>query len=85
MNIEFNKTKDLVERVGWTFIQAYISLGLLDWLGSGFNLNFAHQLYASLGAALAATIKVLIAQHYGTRNSGDAIPGGVIETKPVAP
>lgn len=85
MNVKFNKVKDLVERVGWTFIQAWISLGALDWLASGINLNLVHQLAISAGAAAAATIKVLIAQHFGTRNSGDAIPGGVIEpTNPVA-
>lgn len=72
-----NKTKDLIERVGWTFIQAEIGLGALDWLAKGINLAFWHQLEISAGAAAAATIKVLIAQNVGTRGSGDAIPGGV--------
>jgi len=80
--VTVNKTKDLIERVVWTFLQAELALGALDWLASGFNLNFAHQLYASLGAALAATIKVLIAQRVGQHQDGAAIPGGVIETKP---
>lgn len=75
--MQVNKAKDLAERVAWTFIQAYIALGALDWLSSGVNLSFAHQLYAGLGAALAATIKVFIAQNIGSRGSGDAIPGGV--------
>lgn len=75
--MQVDKTKDLVERVAWTFIQAYIALGALDWLSNGVNLSLAHELYASLGAALAATIKVFIAQNVGTRGSGDAIPGGV--------
>ncbi len=64
------KWKDLAERVGWTFVQAEVALGLLDWLAAGFNLNFLHQLYVSLGAAAAATIKVLIAQGLGKSDSG---------------
>ena len=75
--MQVNKAKDLFERVAWTFIQSYIALGAIDWLSAGVNLAFIHQLYISLGAALAATIKVFIAQNVGSRGSGDAIPGGV--------
>jgi hypothetical protein len=75
--MKINKVKDFIERVGWTFLEVEISLGLLDWLSSGLNVNFVHQLYASLGAAAAATIKVLWAQRVGSSGSGDAIPGGV--------
>jgi hypothetical protein len=78
--VQVNKAKDLVERVVWTFIQAYIGLGAIDWIASGINLSLVHELYISLGAAVAATIKVFIAQQVGSRGSGDAIPGGV--TKP---
>jgi hypothetical protein len=74
-----NKTLDLVERVAWTFIQAELALGALDWISQGINLSLVHQLYVSLGAAVAATIKVLIAQRVGTSGMGDAIPGQVIE------
>lgn len=75
--VRVNKTRDFIERVGWTFIQAEIALGALDWLSKGINLAFWHQLELSVGAAIAATIKVLIAQRVGARGSGDAIPGGV--------
>ena len=71
-----NKTRDFIERVGWTFVQAEIGLGLLDWLSGGINLSFVHTVYASLGAAAAATIKVLLAQRSGD-GAGDALPGGV--------
>lgn len=74
---EVNKLKDFIERVAWTFIQAELALGALDWLSKGINLALWHQLQISLGAAAAATIKVLIAQRFGNRGSGDAIPGGV--------
>lgn len=65
-----SKALDLAERVGWTFLQAELALGLLDWLAQGINLSFVHQLYVSLGAAAAATIKVLIAQSRGPSTSG---------------
>jgi hypothetical protein len=81
--VKVNQAKDLAERVGWTFIQAYIALGAVDWIAAGINLSLLHELYVALGAAVASTIKVLIAQRVGTRGSGDAIPGGVVE--PAAP
>ena len=77
--VTVNQVKDFIERAGWTFIEVEIGLGALDWLSNGINLSFLHLLYGSLGAALAATIKVLIAQRVGTHNDGSAIPGGVIE------
>lgn len=64
------KTRDLLERVGWTFIQAELGLGALDWISQGINLSLAHQLYVSLGAAVAATVKVLLAQRVGKSSSG---------------
>lgn len=74
---QVDKVKDFVERVGWTFVEVEIGLGALDWLSNGINLSLAHQLWASAGAACAATIKVLWAQRVGSRGSGDALPGGV--------
>lgn len=73
-----NKTKDFLERVVWTFLEVEIGLGALDWLSKGINLSLWHQVYASLGAAAAATIKVLWAQRVGKHADGAAIPGGVI-------
>ena len=75
--VQVNKLKDFLERVGWTFLQVEIGLGLLDWINSGINLSFVHTVYTSLGAAAVATVKVLLAQNVGSRGSGDAIPGGV--------
>jgi hypothetical protein len=74
-----NRAKDFLERVGWTFIEVEVGLGALDWISNGINLSLWHTFYASLGAAAAATAKVLWAQRVGKRGSGDAIPGGVIE------
>jgi hypothetical protein len=81
--MQVSKAKDFVERAGWTFIEAYIGLGAIDWIANGVNLSLLHQFYGALGAASAATIKVLLAQRIGSRGSGDAIPGGV-EATPVA-
>jgi hypothetical protein len=77
--MQVNKAKDFVERVAWTFFQAEIGLGLLDWLSGGINLSFWHTVYASLGAAAAATIKVLLAQNLGKHPDGAAIPGGITD------
>lgn len=81
-NVVVNRAKDFIDRVGWTFVEAYIGLGAIDWISNGINLSLWHSLLGGLGAAAAATIKVLLAQRVGTHGSGDAIPGGVIETKP---
>ena len=75
-----DQIRDLVERVAWTFLEAEVSLGLLDWVSQGYSLKLWHQIVASLGAATAATIKVLIAQRVGKHNDGAAIPGGVIRS-----
>lgn len=64
------KTEDFLERVGWTFIQAELGLGALDLISKGINLSLLHTLYASLGAAVAATVKVLLAQRLGGSDSG---------------
>lgn len=65
--------------MGWTFLQVEFSLGALDQVSKGINLSTIHILYAGLGAAVAATVKVLIAQRAGKHNDGAAIPGGVIK------
>lgn len=70
---KINQTHDFLERVGWTFLQAYIGLGAIDWLAAGINLSLVHQLVAAAGAAAAATIKVLLAQRLGASDSG-ALP-----------
>lgn len=75
--MQVNKIRDLAERVGWTFIQAEIALGALDWIAKGINLALVHQLEISAGAAVAATIKVLLAQKLSPSGDGSAIPGGV--------
>jgi hypothetical protein len=76
--VEINKAKDFAERVGMTFTEAEISLGLLSWLSDGINLSLWHQIYASLGAAAVATIKTLWAQRKNPSGNGSVVH--VIET-----
>lgn len=64
--------KDFIERVGWTFIQAFAATALV----TGFD-DWALTLKVSGTAALAAVLKVIVAQQVGDNNKGDAIPGGV--------
>jgi hypothetical protein len=62
--------KDLLERTGWTAIQA----GAASMIVFGFDLD---SLKVAGAAAGVAALKVLVAQNIGDRGSGDAIPGGV--------
>lgn len=77
--MKVNRIKDYLERVGWTAIQAAAAL-TLDDLVSGHVVVWQ----AVLIAAAIASLKVVTAQQFGTRGSGDAIPGGVIEPKVTA-
>lgn len=79
--VKVNKLRDFVDRVGWTFAEAFAGLVSIDWLANGVNLALVHQVEAAALAAAVATAKVLIAQQFGTHNLGDAVPGGVLEVK----
>ena len=72
MNINY---RDLIERVGWTAIQA----GAAAALATGFD-DWLLTAKVAGAAALAAALKVLVAQQTGDRGTGDAIPGGVKPT-----
>lgn len=70
-----NQAKDFAERVGWTAI--YFAAGaLLAWIETDDPWSW----HTFANGMLVAVLKVIIAQRVGTRGSGDAIPGGVIET-----
>ena len=69
-----NRTKDFLERVGWTVI--YFAAGaFVSWAAT--DDPWSWRTFA-VGVGLAAC-KVILAQQTGTRGSGDAIPGGVLE------
>ena len=69
-----NRTKDFIERTGWTALQVGGG-ALLAYIQTGQAWSWRTAAYA-VGLAV---LKVLVAQNVGTRGSGDAIPGGVIE------
>ena len=75
--MQVNQWKDFLERVAWTAIQAAAAATLtalaLDDVTWKEGLTFVGI------ATLAAACKVILAQQVGTRGSGDAIPGGVVE------
>ena len=72
--MQVDQVRDFIERVGWTFLQ--VSAGaILDLLISG------QVTWKAIGYAVAiAACKVIVAQQFGDRSSGDAIPGGVLKT-----
>lgn len=81
--VSINKARDLVERVGWTFIQSFagflIAFNITDLNGIDWGDLFK-------GAAVAsgiAALKVIIAQNVGDTPSGELLPGApVIEPIP---
>jgi hypothetical protein len=76
-DVRINRWLDLLDRVGWTFLQAFagtmVVLGFNDWEDA---------LKASAGAGLIAVGKVLVAQNTGSNNLGAAVPGQVLEAAP---
>jgi hypothetical protein len=74
--MQVNRIKDFIERVGWTAIYG-AAAAFIDWATTG-DAWSGRTFVIAIGLAVC---KVVIAQNFGTRNSGDAIPGGVIETK----
>lgn len=72
--MKVNRAKDFAERVGWTAI--YFGAGaFLAWAQTGDPWSW--RTFANgVGVAVA---KVVVAQRFGARGSGDAIPGGVLK------
>lgn len=72
--MKVNRWLDLLDRVGWTFVQAYIGsaivLGLDGWKES---------IGIAAGAAVVAAGKVVLAQKAGDDDLGAAVPGNVLE------
>lgn len=69
-----NKTRDLIERVGWTFIQAFV--GTLIALNLTGDVAWSEVLYSAAVAGGISAGKVIIAQQFvGTNGAGDLLPG----------
>ncbi len=77
MQPRVNKWLDLLDRVGWTAVQAAGGV-LLDWAISDGNITWRAALYATI----IATGKVLVGQRTGSDNTGSLIGTPVIEPPP---
>jgi hypothetical protein len=74
-NVRVNRTRDFMERVGWTSIQ--IGAGaFLAWATTGDPWSWRTFAYA----VAVAVAKVAVAQRVGDTNDGAAIPGGVTDS-----
>lgn len=70
-----NKIRDLIERAGWTGIQA-AAAAVITALSSP-DLTWMTGLKFVATATALAILKVIVAQNAGSSGAGDAIPGGV--------
>lgn len=79
MNVRVNRWLDLLDRAGWTAVQAFagaiLVFGLDDWKAS---------LAAAAGATVIAVAKVIAGQHTGSDDSGAVVPGQVL-SEPARP
>jgi len=73
-----NKWLDLLDRVGWTAIQA-LGGALFVVLTSGDEVGWEEGAKFVLGAAVLAVVKVLIGQNTGGDETGSLIGTPVIE------
>lgn len=84
MNPIVNKWLDLLDRVGWTAIQA-AAAGLLVYLTDNDALDWETGLKFVAIATAIAVLKVIIGQNTGSDDTGALIGQPVIEPPPVAP
>lgn len=84
MNPVVNRWLDLLDRVGWTAIQAAAAAGVV-YLTSGDDLGWSEALTFVGVATIVAVLKVVIGQNTGTDDTGSLIGQSVIEPPPVAP
>jgi hypothetical protein len=83
MQPEVNKWLDLLDRVGWTAVQAAIG-ALAAYFASGQDFDWSTALYFVLGATLAAVAKVVVGQNTGTDDTGSLIGQSVVEPPPTS-
>lgn len=83
MQPRVNKWLDLLDRVGWTAIQA-IGGALFVLLTSDGDVGWEEGAKFVLGAAVLAAVKVVIGQNTGTDDTGSLIGQPVIEPPPTS-
>ena len=83
MTPRVNKWLDLVDRCGWTAVQAsagaFIAWSLTDQVGWAAALSFVG------GATLVSVCKVIVGQNTGSDDTGALIGTPVIEPPPLSP
>jgi len=83
MNPRVNKWLDLLDRAGWTAIQA-AGAAVIAYLATD-NIGWREGLIFVGTATAIAVVKVIIGQQTGTDNSGSLIGTSVIEPSPKSP
>lgn len=78
MNPRVNKWLDLLDRVGWTALQAAAAAGILVLTGEGV-IQWKGALIFIGSAAAVAVLKVVVAQNTGADDTGALIGSPVIE------
>lgn len=81
MNPRVNRWLDLLDRVGWTALQA-AGAALLTYLSTGQSFGWEEAGVFVGYAALLAALKVLVGQSTGTDDTGALIGKPVIEPPP---
>jgi len=82
MNPRVNKWFDLLDRAGWTAIQA-AAAAVIVFATSGTDFSW-QTLFTFVGSAAAiAVVKVVVGQNTGTDDTGSLIGQPVIEPAPV--
>lgn len=76
--MKVNRWVDLLDRTGWTFIQAFLGF----WIVTNFSMDWDLLKGALIAAAIAA-VKATIGQHTGDSPIGDVVPGASVVEPPV--
>lgn len=82
MNPRINKWLDLLDRVGWTAVEA--GSGATLTVLTGATLGWRAGLTMIGATTLTAVVKVVLAQRTGSNALGSLVPGEVIEPKPTS-
>lgn len=80
MQPRVNKWLDLLDRVGWTAVQAAAAAVLV--FSTGVDFDWPTLLKFVGGATLVAVVKVIVGQNTGDDDTGSLIGTSVIEPPP---
>lgn len=81
MNPKINKWLDLLDRAGWTAVQAAFG-ALIVYLTMDVDMSWENVLVGVGSATLLAVAKVVVGQNSGGDNTGSLIGTPVIEPPP---